>query len=105
MYQKVEETLSETVTELSNFVVGSDDLMSKAFDNVETSVEKALTKASIELKKASKKTSQGFLSVHRKASQKLQQLGVMDPPKMYRKEDMPTVMKETDIKQNCEDED
>jgi len=94
MYQKVEDTLNETMSELTSLVITGDDFMIKTIDNVEQSMEKALSKASDELKRAGKKTSNSLLTVQRKASQKLQQLGVIEPPKVYRETENPRVIEE-----------
>ena len=51
MYQKVEDTLNETMIELTNLVVSGDEFMFKTLDNVENSVEKVMSRASDELKK------------------------------------------------------
>ena len=98
MYHKVETSLKETMVELTNLVVSGDDYMFKTLDNVEESVEKAFSKASDGLKKATKKTSEGLLSAQRKASLSLQKLGVMDPPKVYRKDDIPSVIEDSKVK-------
>ena len=98
MYHKVEATLNETMQELTNLVVTSDDFMFKTLDNVEESVEKAISKASVGLKKATKKTSEGLLSAQRKASHSLQRLGVLDPPKLYRKKDIADVIEDSKVK-------
>jgi len=98
MYHKVETTLNETMVELTNLVVSGDDYMLKTLDNVEESVEKAFSIASDGLKKATKKTSEGLLSAQRKASHSLQKLGVLDPPKMYRKDDIPIVIEDSKVK-------
>ena len=98
MYHKVETTLNETMVELTNLVVSGDEYMLKTLDNVEESVEKAFSRASDGLKKATKKTSEGLLSAQRKASHSLQKLGVIDPPKMYRKDDIPIVIEDSKVK-------
>ena len=99
MYQKVEETMKETMKELTNLVINSDNFMIKTVEKVEDGVEKVFVKASEEIQKASKKTSVGLLNAQRKASQSLQNLGVIDPPKLYRKEDIPAVIEEPQIKE------
>ena len=99
MYQKVEETLKETMKELTNLVINSDNFMIKTVEKVEDGVEKVFVKASEEIQKASKKTSVGLLNAQRKASQSLQNLGVIDPPKLYRKEDIPAVIEEPQTKE------
>jgi len=98
MGHKVEETLKETMVELTNLVVSGDDFMFKTLDTVEDSVEKAISRASDELKKATKKTSEGLLSAQRKASHSLQKLGVIDPPKIYRQDEIPVVIVESKAK-------
>jgi len=95
MYHKVEASLNDTMVELTNLVVSGDDFMFKTLDNVEESVEKAISKASDGIKKATKKTSEGLLNAQRKASYSLQKLGVIDPPKLYRKDDIPKVIEES----------
>jgi len=98
MYQKVQETLNETLAELTNLVISSDNFMIETVEKVEDSVENVIVKASEELQKASKKTSEGFHYAQRKASQSLQKLGVMEPPQLYRKEDIPAVIDEHEKK-------
>ena len=100
MYQKVEETLNETLAELTNLVISSDKFMIETVEKVEDSVEKVIVKASEELQKASNKTSEGFLSAQRKATNSLQKLGVIDQPQLYRKEDIPAVIEEPKKKEN-----
>lgn len=98
MYQKVEDTLNETMIELTNLVVSGDEFMFKTLDNVENSVEKVMSRASDELKKVTKKTSEGLLSAQRRASHSLQKLGVMEQPKLYRENDIAAVIVESKIK-------
>ena len=94
MYQKVEETLNESMNELTNLIISGDNFMIKTVEKVEVGVEKAIVIASEELQMATRKTSDGFLNAQRKASQSLQKLGIVDPPKLYRKEEMPAVIEE-----------
>ena len=94
MYQKVEETLNETLIEITNLAITSDNFMIKAVEKVENSVENIIVKASEELEKATKKTTEGILNAQRKASNELQKLGMIDPPKLYRQEDVPAIIEE-----------
>ena len=95
MYQKVEETLRETLNELKHIIISSDEFMIKTVEKVEDGVEKAMTKASEELQKAVKKTADGFLDTHIKDCQSLQKPGDIDHPKQCCKEAIPSVMEKS----------
>ena len=88
------------MNELTNLIISGDNFMIKTVEKVEVGVEKAIVIASEELQLANRKTSDGFLNAQRKASQSLQKLGIIDPPKLYHKEDMPSVIEEAKIKED-----
>ena len=81
LVKKLEESLNETVTELRNLFISVDNFMTQTVDAVEEGVEKVIVKASEEIQKASKQSSDGILYAQRKASDSLQKLGVTDPHK------------------------
>lgn len=58
--------------------------------NIAVKVEEEATKvksfASEEMRRASVKTSENFVIAHRRMSEKLQKIGIIEPPKEYRKE-------------------
>ena len=60
MYQKVEETLNESMHELTNLIISSDNLMIKAVEKVEVGVEKIIMKALEEIQIATGKLQMGF---------------------------------------------
>ena len=79
MYQKVEETLKDTLNELTNIVTSGDNLMHKTVEKMEETVEKIIEKTNDEISKASRKTSEGFLNAQRKVCHSLNTFGVAEP--------------------------
>ena len=59
---------------------------------VEEEAEKVKLRATVELQKVSVKTSESLSSAQRKLTQKLQDIGVVDQPKIYRNNDIEPVI-------------
>ena len=59
---------------------------------VEEEAVRVRTKAGVEMRKASLKTSAHLATAHKRLSQKLQNIGVIEPPKEYRKDDVEPVI-------------
>ena len=88
MYQKVEETLRETLNEFTNIVTSGEHLMNKTVEKMEDSVEKIIENTSDEISKASRKTSEGFLNAQRKVCQSLNKLGITEAAALEQEEDI-----------------
>jgi len=58
-------------------------------------IEKGFDSASEELISTQRKTSEALAKVHRKASQNLQRIGILTPPKEYRKDNQESLLEET----------
>ena len=69
---------------------------------VEEEAEKVKLRASVELQKVSIKTSTSLTSAQRKLTQKLQDIGVVDQPKIYRNNDIEPVIAPTKLEENSE---
>ena len=59
---------------------------------VEEEAEKVKMRATVELQKVSVKTSESLASAQRKLTQKLQDIGVVEQPKIYRNKDIEPVI-------------
>ena len=55
---------------------------------VEEEAVKVKTKAGVEMRKASLRTTAHLATAHKRLSQKLQNIGVIEPPKEYRRDDI-----------------
>ena len=69
---------------------------------VEEEAEKVKLRASVELQKVSVKTSESLTSAQRKLTQKLQDIGVVDQPKIYRNNDIEPVIATSKFEENSE---
>ena len=67
---------------------------------VEEEAEKVKLRASVELQKVSVKTSESLTSAQRKLTQKLQDIGVVDQPKIYRNNDIEPVIATSNFEEN-----
>lgn len=98
MFQRVEETVHDTLSELTNLVISGDNMLINAVEKVEKGVDTFKELATEEIQKAHKKTSQSLLQAQRKASESLQKIGVLDPPREYRRESFDKVSESETIK-------
>ena len=69
---------------------------------VEEEAEKVKLRATVELQKVSAKTSESLTSAQRKLTQKLQDIGVVDQPKIYRNNDIQPVISDSKFEENSE---
>ena len=86
MVKKLEESLNETVSELRNLFISVDKFMLQTVDVVGDGVEKVIEKASEQIERASKQSSEGILYAQQKAYGSLQKIGVIDSPEVESKE-------------------
>jgi len=85
MVKKLEESLNETVSELRNLFISVDKFMLQTVDVVGGGVEKVIEKASEQIERASKQSSEGILYAQEKAYDSLQKIGVIDSPEVESK--------------------